>query len=117
VDSPPSSGASPACPTPFFSGCRSPHLCPLVQVRAAGVMIFAEPRFGTANPRRTRPGRLGDAKRGIDRVVGDCWKAAPRIPATLFWWGRCPSEGIKLDLAKAAERHQKPPGLRGRVRV
>ncbi|MBQ0930356.1 ferredoxin:protochlorophyllide reductase (ATP-dependent) subunit N [Ideonella sp. 4Y16] len=75
---------------------------------AAGVMIFAEPRFGTAILDERDLAGLADAHDEIDRVVADLLARRPDI-RTLFLVGSCPSEVIKLDLARAAER------LNGRV--
>ncbi|MFD2111626.1 ferredoxin:protochlorophyllide reductase (ATP-dependent) subunit N [Thiorhodococcus fuscus] len=81
---------------------------------AAGVMIFAEPRFATAILQERDLAGLADCNQELDRVVADVLERRPDIK-TLFLVGSCPSEVIKLDLGKAAERlsetHQ------GRVRV
>jgi light-independent protochlorophyllide reductase subunit N len=70
---------------------------------AAGVMIFAEPRFGTAILEETDLAGLADAQAELDRVVDELLARRPDI-RQLFLVGSCPSEVIKLDLAKAAER-------------
>ncbi|MGX9355955.1 ferredoxin:protochlorophyllide reductase (ATP-dependent) subunit N [Roseobacteraceae bacterium S113] len=70
---------------------------------AAGVMIFAEPRFGTAILEETDLAGLKDAQDEIDREVGRLLSRRPDIKQ-LFLVGSCPSEVIKLDLNKAAER-------------
>ena len=70
---------------------------------AAGVMIFAEPRFGTAILEETDLAGMADAQDEIDREVGRLLARRPDIKQ-LFLVGSCPSEVIKLDLAKAAER-------------
>ena len=70
---------------------------------AAGVMIFAEPRFATAIMEERDLAGMVDAQDELDRVVGRLLERRPDI-ATLFLVGSCPSEVIKLDLAKAAER-------------
>ena len=70
---------------------------------AAGVMIFAEPRFGTAILGERDLAGLADANEELDRLVADLLERRPEI-RTLFLVGSCPSEVIKLDLAKAAER-------------
>ncbi|ETX29659.1 ferredoxin:protochlorophyllide reductase (ATP-dependent) subunit N [Roseivivax isoporae] len=70
---------------------------------AAGVMIFAEPRFATAILEETDLAGLADAQVELDRVVTDLLARRPDI-RQLFLVGSCPSEVIKLDLAKAAER-------------
>ncbi len=70
---------------------------------AAGVMIFAEPRFGTAILEETDLAGLADAQVELDKVVDELLSRRPDI-RQLFLVGSCPSEVIKLDLAKAAER-------------
>ena len=70
---------------------------------AAGVMIFAEPRFGTAIIGERDLAGLADANDELDRVVAELLARRPDIKL-LFLVGSCPSEVIKLDLAKAAER-------------
>jgi light-independent protochlorophyllide reductase subunit N len=70
---------------------------------AAGVMIFAEPRFATAIiGERDLAGRA-DLDDELDRVVGRLLARRPDIKL-LFLVGSCPSEVIKLDLARAAAR-------------
>jgi light-independent protochlorophyllide reductase subunit N len=66
-------------------------------------MIFAEPRFGTAILGERDLAGLADANDELDRVVDQLLERRPDI-GTLFLVGSCPSEVIKLDLAKAAER-------------
>ena len=70
---------------------------------AAGVMIFAEPRFGTAILEEGDLAGLSDAHQELDRVVSELLARRPDI-RQLFLVGSCPSEVIKLDLARAAER-------------
>ncbi|KXX65874.1 ferredoxin:protochlorophyllide reductase (ATP-dependent) subunit N [Marichromatium gracile] len=70
---------------------------------AAGVMIFAEPRFATAILQERDLAGLADCNQELDRVVADVLERRPDIK-TLFLVGSCPSEVIKLDLGKAAER-------------
>jgi light-independent protochlorophyllide reductase subunit N len=70
---------------------------------AAGVMIFAEPRFGTAIMEEKDLAGLADAQEEIDREVGRLLERRPDI-RQLFLVGSCPSEVIKLDLSRAAER-------------
>jgi light-independent protochlorophyllide reductase subunit N len=70
---------------------------------AAGVMIFAEPRFGTAVLTDRDLAGLADANAELDRVCLSLLERRPDIRA-LFLVGSCPSEVIKLDLGKAAER-------------
>ncbi len=70
---------------------------------AAGVMIFAEPRFATAILEETDLAGMADAQQELDRVVSELLTRRPDIKQ-LFLVGSCPSEVIKLDLATAAER-------------
>lgn len=70
---------------------------------AAGVMIFAEPRFATAILQERDLAGLADCNQELDRVVAEVIRRRPNIK-TLFLVGSCPSEVIKLDLSKAAER-------------
>jgi light-independent protochlorophyllide reductase subunit N len=70
---------------------------------AAGVMIFAEPRFATAILQDRDLAGLADCNEELDRVVTELLARRPDI-TTLFLVGSCPSEVIKLDLARAAER-------------
>ena len=72
---------------------------------AAGVMIFAEPRFGTAIIDERDLAGLADAQDELDRVVGELLAQRPGI-RMLFLVGSCPSEVIKLDLSRAAHRLQ-----------
>jgi light-independent protochlorophyllide reductase subunit N len=70
---------------------------------AAGVMIFAQPRFGTAILEEKDLAGLADSQTEIDREVARLLARRPDIKQ-LFLVGSCPSEVIKLDLAKAAQR-------------
>ena len=70
---------------------------------AAGVMIFAEPRFATAIIDDRDLAGLVDANEELDRVVAQLLERRPDI-RMLFLVGSCPSEVIKLDLARAAQR-------------
>ena len=70
---------------------------------AAGVMIFAEPRFGTAILEEQDLPGMADAHDELDREVGRLLARRPDI-RQLFLVGSCPSEVIKLDLHRAAER-------------
>jgi light-independent protochlorophyllide reductase subunit N len=70
---------------------------------AAGVMIFAEPRFATAIMEERDLAGMADALDELDRIVARLVTRRPDI-RTLFLVGSCPSEVIKLDLAKAAQR-------------
>ena len=70
---------------------------------AAGVMIFAEPRFATAIIEERDLAGMADCHEELDRVVDRLLARRPEI-RQLFLVGSCPSEVIKLDLGKAAER-------------
>lgn len=70
---------------------------------AAGVMIFAEPRFATAIIEERDLAGMADCHEELDRVVDRLLARRPQI-RQLFLVGSCPSEVIKLDLGKAAER-------------
>lgn len=70
---------------------------------AAGVMIFGEPRFGTAILEEKDLAGLADANDELDREVGRVLERRPNL-RQLFLVGSCPSEVIKLDLGRAAER-------------
>ena len=86
----------------FFLVVGSRTCAHLVQ-SAAGVMIFAEPRFGTAILDDRDLAGLADAHDELDRVVDELLSRRPDI-RVLFLVGSCPSEVIKLDLGRAAER-------------
>jgi light-independent protochlorophyllide reductase subunit N len=81
---------------------------------AAGVMIFAEPRFATAVLQDRDLAGMADCNEELDRVVAELLARRPDI-GTLFLVGSCPSEVIKLDLDTAAERLS--TAHRGRVRI
>ncbi len=70
---------------------------------AAGVMIFAEPRFATAIIDERDLAGLADCNEELDRVVTRLIERRPEIKL-LFLVGSCPSEVIKLDLSRAASR-------------
>ena len=70
---------------------------------AAGVMIFAEPRFATAILQDRDLAGMADCNEELDRVVHELLARRPDI-GTLFLVGSCPSEVIKLDLDTAAQR-------------
>ncbi|MEM6503428.1 MAG: ferredoxin:protochlorophyllide reductase (ATP-dependent) subunit N [Cyanobacteria bacterium P01_C01_bin.89] len=86
----------------FFLVVGSRTCAHLIQ-SAAGVMIFAEPRFGTAILGDRDLAGLADANDELERVVAQLLGRRPDIK-TLFLVGSCPSEVIKLDLATAAEK-------------
>ena len=100
-------------PDAFFLVVGSRTCAHLIQ-SAAGVMIFAEPRFGTAILEERDLAGLADAHEELDRVVKNLLKRRPEI-RTLFLVGSCPSEVIKIDLSRAAERLTSH--LNGQVRV
>ena len=83
--------------------------CAHLMQSAAGVMIFAEPRFATAILEERDLAGLADANDELDRVVTRLIERRPEI-RLLFLVGSCPSEVIKLDLSRAASR------LSGRLR-
>ncbi len=70
---------------------------------AAGVMVFAEPRFGTAIIEERDLAGMADCNEELDRVVDRLLARRPDIKL-LFLVGSCPSEVIKLDLSRAAAR-------------
>ena len=86
----------------FFLVVGSRTCAHLIQ-SAAGVMIFAEPRFATAIIDERDLAGLSDANDELDRVVSQLLDRRPDI-RLLFLVGSCPSEVIKLDLSRAAER-------------
>ncbi len=86
----------------FFLVVGSRTCAHLIQ-SAAGVMIFAEPRFATAIIDERDLAGLADANAELDRVVTRLLERRPDI-RLLFLVGSCPSEVIKLDLSRAAAR-------------
>ena len=86
----------------FFLVVGSRTCAHLIQ-SAAGVMIFAEPRFATAIIDERDLAGLADVNAELDRVVGQLLARRPDIKL-LFLVGSCPSEVIKLDLSRAAQR-------------
>jgi light-independent protochlorophyllide reductase subunit N len=86
----------------FFLVVGSRTCAHLIQ-SAAGVMIFAEPRFATAIIDERDLAGLADANAELDRVVKRLIERRPDIKL-LFLVGSCPSEVIKLDLSRAAAR-------------
>jgi light-independent protochlorophyllide reductase subunit N len=97
----------------FFLVIGSRTCAHLVQ-SAAGVMIFAEPRFATAIIDERDLAGLADMNAELDRVVQELLERRPDIHL-LFLVGSCPSEVIKLDLSRAANRLSQK--LSPRVRV
>ncbi len=86
----------------FFLVVGSRTCAHLIQ-SAAGVMVFAEPRFATAIMEERDLAGMADANEELDRVVGELLARRPEIKM-LFLVGSCPSEVIKLDLSRAAQR-------------
>ncbi len=86
----------------FFLVVGSRTCAHLIQ-SAAGVMIFAEPRFATAIIDDRDLAGVADANEELDRVVTRLLARRPEIKL-LFLVGSCPSEVIKLDLSRAAQR-------------
>jgi light-independent protochlorophyllide reductase subunit N len=86
----------------FFLVVGSRTCAHLIQ-SAAGVMIFAEPRFATAIIDERDLAGLADCHEELDRVVKRLLERRPDI-RMLFLVGSCPSEVIKLDLSRAAAR-------------
>jgi light-independent protochlorophyllide reductase subunit N len=96
----------------FFLVIGSRTCAHLIQ-SAAGVMIFAEPRFATAIIDERDLAGIADANSELDRVVTRLLERRPEIKL-LFLVGSCPSEVIKLDLSRAAKRLSESfsPGVR-----
>ncbi len=96
----------------FFLVVGSRTCAHLIQ-SAAGVMIFAEPRFATAIMEEKDLAGLTDANDELDRIVTQLLERRPDIKL-LFLVGSCPSEVIKLDLSRAALRLSQrfSPGVR-----
>jgi len=97
----------------FFLVVGSRTCAHLIQ-SAAGVMIFAEPRFGTAIIDERDLAGLADCNDELDKVVDKLLSRRPDI-RTLFLVGSCPSEVIKLDLSRAAQRLSREHTPRVRV--
>lgn len=98
----------------FFLVIGSRTCAHLIQ-SAAGVMIFAEPRFATAIIDERDLAGLADANEELDRVVAQLLARRPDI-RLLFLVGSCPSEVIKLDLSRAAARLSRTFEPRVRIR-
>ena len=86
----------------FFLVVGSRTCAHLIQ-SAAGVMIFAEPRFATAIIDERDLAGLSELDGELDKVVSRLLERRPDIKM-LFLVGSCPSEVIKLDLKRAASR-------------
>lgn len=87
--------------------------CAHLMQSAAGVMIFAEPRFGTAIIEEKDLAGMAVLDDELDGVVTKLLDRRPEL-RTVFLVGSCPSEVIKLDLGRAAERLETRfgPGVR-----
>ncbi len=84
---------------------------------AAGVMIFAEPRFATAILEERDLAGIADIDDELDRVTARLLERRPDIKL-LFLVGSCPSEVIKIDLRRAAQRLNRvhaPAGARAQL--
>jgi light-independent protochlorophyllide reductase subunit N len=88
----------------FFLVVGSRTCAHLIQ-SAAGVMIFAEPRFATAILGERDLAGMADCHEELDRVVSELITRRSGINR-LFLVGSCPSEVIKLDLETAAAKLQ-----------
>ncbi len=97
----------------FFLVVGSRTCAHLIQ-SAAGVMIFAEPRFATAILDERDLAGIADIDDELDRVVQKLLERRPEIKL-LFLVGSCPSEVIKIDLKRAAERQSRLHTPRVRV--
>ncbi|WP_424360935.1 ferredoxin:protochlorophyllide reductase (ATP-dependent) subunit N [Methylocystis parvus] len=81
---------------------------------AAGVMIFAEPRFATAILEDRDLAGVADIDDELDAAVERLLTRRPEIKL-LFLVGSCPSEVIKIDLSRAAARQSKKHAPRVRI--
>ncbi len=97
----------------FFLVVGSRTCAHLIQ-SAAGVMIFAEPRFATAILDERDLAGIADIDDELDRVVGRLLERRPDIKL-LFLVGSCPSEVIKIDLKRAAARQSRLHAPRVRI--
>ncbi|RKQ70630.1 ferredoxin:protochlorophyllide reductase (ATP-dependent) subunit N [Oceanibaculum indicum] len=97
----------------FFLVVGSRTCAHLIQ-SAAGVMIFSEPRFATAIMEERDLAGMADMHDELDRVVEELLQRRPDI-RMLVLVGSCPSEVIKLDLSRAAERLNRRLAPRHRV--
>jgi light-independent protochlorophyllide reductase subunit N len=86
----------------FFLVVGSRTCAHLIQ-SAAGVMIFAEPRFATAILEERDLAGLADLDDELDRVASRLLERRDDIKL-LFLVASCPSEVIKIDLRRAAQR-------------
>jgi light-independent protochlorophyllide reductase subunit N len=97
----------------FFLVVGSRTCAHLIQ-SAAGVMIFAEPRFATAILEERDLAGIADINDELDRVVNRLLERRPEIKL-LFLVGSCPSEVIKIDLKRAALRQSAKHAPRVRI--
>jgi light-independent protochlorophyllide reductase subunit N len=97
----------------FFLVVGSRTCAHLIQ-SAAGVMIFAEPRFATAILEERDLAGVADIDDELDAVVDRLLARRPDIEL-LFLVGSCPSEVIKLDLSRAAARQSRKHSPRVRI--
>ena len=97
----------------FFLVVGSRTCAHLIQ-SAAGVMIFAEPRFATAILQERDLAGMADCHEELERVVAELLGRRSGIKR-LFLVGSCPSEVIKLDLATAAAKLQAKHDNRVRI--
>ncbi|WP_127596865.1 ferredoxin:protochlorophyllide reductase (ATP-dependent) subunit N [Nitratireductor alexandrii] len=88
--------------------------CAHLMQSAAGVMIFSEPRFATAIMEERDLAGMADMHDELDRVVDKLLARRPDI-GMLVLVASCPSEVIKFDLSKAAERLNRVHAPRHRV--
>ena len=70
---------------------------------AAGVMVFAEPRFATAILEETDLAGMADAQLELERTVAELLSRRTDIKR-LFLVGSCPSEVIKLGLGNGSRK-------------
>ncbi len=77
--------------------------CAHLMQSAAGVMIFAEPRFATAIIDDRDLSGLADLHDELDTIVERVLSRRPDI-RMLVLVGSCPSEVLRLDLSQAARR-------------
>lgn len=97
----------------FFLVVGSRTCAHLIQ-SAAGVMIFAEPRFATAILEDRDLAGVADIDDELDAVVDRLLARRPEIKL-LFLVGSCPSEVIKIDLSRAAARQSRQHAPRVRI--
>jgi light-independent protochlorophyllide reductase subunit N len=79
---------------------------------AAGVMIFAEPRFATAILQDRDLAGMADCNDELDRVVASSWRAA-RISAPCSWW----APARRRSSSSTCHGRQAPESTARRARV